>query len=391
MTSGKRSGPLGAGERITNLDAVRGVAVLGILTMNAVSYGIPDGYFNLEAAGSDTWLDWLIGGAGEILFDQKFMGLFSLLFGAGIVLFAERAAAKARRPVWLSLWRNLLLLAIGAAHMLAWDGDILVVYALCAPLVIALRKLRPAVLIGIGTLLVLSAAGAAVWAQTAIDDPLNQIGGGYWLADGAKSDLVGSWFLYDFFARALGMMLIGVALYRLGVLDGARNPGFYRRMALIGLGAGLPLSALGLVVVASSGFSADVALAGSAPNTVATIPIVLGYLALITLWNGRASSADSRLRAGLRLRARAAGRMALTNYLTQTALGLIVLGFLSGAVDLTRTLIAVFVVAVWALQLWWSQAWLDRFRYGPVEWLWRCATYWTRQQIRLTRRTSAGS
>ena len=391
MTSGKRSGPLGAGERITNLDAVRGVAVLGILTMNAVSYGIPDGYFNLEAAGSNTWLDWLIGGAGEILFDQKFMGLFSLLFGAGIVLFAERAAAKARRPVWLSLWRNLLLLAIGAAHMLAWDGDILVVYALCAPLVIALRKLRPAVLIGIGTLLVLSAAGAAVWAQTTVDDPLNQIGGGYWLADGAKSDLVGSWFLYDFFARALGMMLIGVALYRLGVLDGARSPGFYRKMALIGLGAGLPLSALGLAMVASSGFSAEVALAGSAPNTVATIPMVLGYVALITLWNGRTSSADSRLRAGLRLRARAAGRMALTNYLSQTALGLIVLGGLSGAVDLTRTPIAVFVVAVWALQLWWSQAWLDRFRYGPVEWLWRCATYRTRQRIRLTRCTSAGS
>lgn len=378
-----RSGPVGAGERITNLDAVRGVAVLGILTMNAVSYGIPDGYFNLEAAGSDTWLDWLIGGAGEIFFDQKFMGLFSLLFGAGIVLFADRAAAKARRPVWLSLWRNLLLLAIGAAHMRAWDGDILVVYAVCAPLVIALRKLRPAVLIGIGTLLVLSAAGTAVWAQTTIDDPLNQIGDGYWLTDGTMSDSVGSWFLYDFFVRALGMMLIGVALYRLGVLDGARSPGFYRKMALIGLGAGLPLSALGLAIVASSGFSAEVALAGSAPNTVATIPVVLGYVALITLWNGRAGeSSDSRQQDGLRLRVRAAGRMALTNYLTQTALGLIVLGALSGAVDLTRTWLAVFVVAVWALQLWWSQAWLDRFRYGPVEWLWRCATYRSWQRLR---------
>ena len=383
MTGTKRSGPVGAGERITNLDAVRGVAVLGILTMNAVSYGIPDGYFNLEAAGSDTWLDWLIGGAGEIFFDQKFMGLFSLLFGAGIVLFADRAAAKARRPVWLSLWRNLLLLAIGAAHMRAWDGDILVVYAVCAPLVIALRKLRPAVLIGVGTLLVLSAAGTAVWAQTTVDDPLNQIGDGYWLAGGAMSDPVGSWFLYDFFVRALGMMLIGVALYRLGVLDGARSPGFYRKMALIGLGAGLPLSALGLAIVASSGFSAEVALAGSAPNTVATIPVVLGYVALITLWNGRdGESGDSRPRDGLRLRVRAAGRMALTNYLTQTTLGLIVLGTLSGAVDLTRTWLAAFVIAVWALQLWWSQAWLDRFRYGPVEWLWRCATYRSWQRLR---------
>ncbi len=382
MIGGKRSGPVEAGERITNLDAVRGVAVLGILTMNAVAYGIPDGYFNLEAAGSNTWLDWFIGGAGEILFDQKFMGLFSLLFGAGIVLFADRAAAKARRPVWLSLWRNLLLLAIGIAHMAAWDGDVLVLYALCAPLVIALRRRPPAVLIAAGTLLVLSAAGAAVWAQTTVDDPINQIGG-YWLASGTKSAAVGSWFFYDVFVRALGMMLIGAALYRSGVLDGARSPGFYRRMALIGLGVGLPLSALGLAIVAASGFSADVALAGSAPNTVATVPIVLGYLALITLWNGRAkASGDSRLRLWLRLRVRAVGRMALTNYLTQTALGLIVLGGLFGAVELTRTSIAVFVVAVWALQLWWSQAWLDRFRYGPVEWLWRCATYRTRQPLR---------
>ena len=381
MTGGQRSGPVGAGERISNLDAVRGVAVLGILTMNAVAYGIPDGYFNLEAAGSSTWLDWLIGGAGEILFDQKFMGLFSLLFGAGIVLFADRAAAKARRPVWLSLWRNLLLLAIGIAHMTAWQGDVLVLYALCSPLVIALRRLRPAVLFGVGALLVLSAAGAAVWAQTTVDDPINQIGGGYWLAGGVKSGPVASWFLYDFFARGLGMMLIGVALYRSGVLDGSRSPGFYRRMALIGLAGGLPLAALGLAIVAASGFSAEVALAGSAPNTVATIPIVLGYLALITLWNGRAGESDgSRLR--LRLRVRAAGRMALTNYLTQTALGLIVLGALSGAVELTRTWIAVFIVAVWALQLWWSQPWLNRFRYGPAEWLWRCATYRSWQPLR---------
>ena len=379
MIGGRRSGPVGAGERISNLDAVRGVAVLGILTMNAVAYGIPDGYFNLEAAGSNTWLDWLIGGAGEILFDQKFMGLFSLLFGAGIVLFADRAAAKARRPVWLSLWRNLLLLAIGIAHMTAWQGDVLVLYALCSPLVIALRRLRPAVLFGVGALLVLSAAGAAVWAQSTVDDPINQIGGGYWLAGGVKSGPVASWFLYDFFARGLGMMLIGVALYRSGVLDGSRSPGFYRRMALIGLAGGLPLAALGLAIVASSGFSADVALAGSAPNTVATIPMVLGYLALITLWNGRAGESDGFR---LRLRVRAAGRMALTNYLTQTALGLIVLGALSGAVELTRTWIAVFIVAVWALQLWWSQPWLDRFRYGPAEWLWRCATYRSWQPLR---------
>ena len=378
--SGGRPGPVGSAERITNLDLVRGVAVLGILTMNAVWFGIPGGYFNLDAAGSDTWLDWFIGGAGEILFDQKFMGLFSLLFGAGIVLFADRAGAGGRRPVGLSLWRNLLLLAIGLVHYQFWDGDVLTFYALSAPVVIALRRVYPAVLIAAGTLIVLTSGASAVWAQTLIDDPFGQIGGGYWKAEGSLTGVAELWFYFEFYVRALGMMLIGAALYRLGMLDGSRGPAFYRRMALIGLAVGLPLSALGLVMVAVDGFSPDTALAGTAPNTVATIPVTLGYLALVALWNGRTGPDHSRLR--LRARVRAAGRMALTNYLTQTALCLIVLEGLLGSVEMTRTGVAVFVVAVWALQLWWSQAWLNRFRFGPAEWLWRCATYRTRQPLR---------
>jgi uncharacterized protein len=126
--------PVSPRARITNLDTVRGVAVLGILTMNVVSFGLvaTAPYFNLSAGGSETWVDWLIGGGGEILADQKFMGLFSMLFGAGIVLFADRAEAKGRRPALFSLWRNFLLLLIGIAHTLIWDGDILVIYALCA-------------------------------------------------------------------------------------------------------------------------------------------------------------------------------------------------------------------------------------------------------------------
>ena len=105
------------------------------------------------------------------------------------------------------------------------------------------------------------------------------------------------------------------------------------------------------------------------------MPLCLGYLSLIALWN---SARDG----GLRQRIRAAGRMALTNYLAQTALGLLVLGALLEDLDLGRSGIAVFVVAVWVVQLWWSKCWLDRFAFGPVEWLWRCATYRRWQPIR---------
>ena len=81
-------GPVIGSDRITSLDLIRGVAVLGILLMNAVSFKLGFApYFNLSAGGSETWLDWAIGVFGEIFVDQKFMGLFSLLFGAGIMLF----------------------------------------------------------------------------------------------------------------------------------------------------------------------------------------------------------------------------------------------------------------------------------------------------------------
>ena len=372
-----RSAPISSEGRNTTLDAVRGVAVLGILTMNAVSYGLVDlpAYFNLDAGGSRTWLDWAIGGMGEVLFDQKFMGLFSLLFGAGIAMFADRAGARQRRPVWFSLWRNALLLGIGIAHVALWEGDVLVLYAICSPLIIAARRLRPAVLVTIGTALMLAVAVVAVAVQAAMDHPASQLSG-YWL-EGEKSAGIELWFVADFGARALGMMLIGVALYRTGVVTGERPRDFYVRTARWGLGVGLPLSAAGLAIMAASGFSPDWALAGAAPNTLATVPLSLAYLSLIALWDRRAES-------GLRIRIRAAGRMALTNYLAQSVLGVIVLRELLGDVDLSRSQIALFILGVWAIQLWWSQAWLSRLRFGPAEWLWRCATYRRWQPLRVS-------
>ena len=111
------------------------------------------------------------------------------------------------------------------------------------------------------------------------------------------------------------------------------------------------------------------------PNTLATIPVALGYLGLISLWNQRAETALHR-------RVRAVGRMALTNYLTQTIIGIVVLRGLFDSDDLTRTWIAVFVLAVWLVQLAWSQPWLERFRFGPFEWIWRVATYRKWQPLR---------
>ncbi|MCP3909733.1 MAG: DUF418 domain-containing protein [Actinomycetia bacterium] len=344
--------------RHTSLDLIRGVAVLGILVMNAVSFGLIDAaYDNISADGMTTWLDWVIGVAGEVFVDQKFMGLFSALFGAGIVLYADGAEAKGQRAMLISLWRNLLLLFIGLLHSLLWAGDVLATYALAAPVLLLLRRLAPRTLYLSGVLTVMVSPAMAAWAQSTVDPSGADL-------SSYRMDLFHT---VDPFARAIGMMLIGVGLYKTGILTGDRSSSFYRRLSAWGLGVGVPLAAFGVVHVAANDFNPDMALVGSIPNTLGTIPMVLGYIGLIVLWNKRPETS-------LVVLLRATGRMALTNYLTQSVIGVAVLTVLLAGVDLTRSTIAVFTVGVWALQLWWSKAWLDRYRFGPAEWLWRSAT-----------------
>jgi|TARA_R110002110_G_scaffold225978_1_gene440147 uncharacterized protein len=360
-------------QRIDSLDVVRGVAALGILLMNAVSFALPDAaYMNLEQAGNKTLLDTAIGVAGRILVDQKMMALFSLLFGVGIVIFAERAAAKGRRSIWLSLWRNLLLLIVGLAHTILWDGDVLTVYAVCAPLVLLLRKLPAAWLFGIGLAVANASAVLSLVVNSSIEDAdLGEM----WFSGGELSDGVGGLFLLDGFGRALGLMLIGVALFRLGFVQGNASQTVYRRIAVWGFGIGVPLSAAGLLMNTSTDWAGSSAFSGHAISTFGTVPMALGYLSLIVLWAGRNSG-------GLHARFQAVGRMAMTNYLTQTMIGVAVLTIALDNVEVSRTLILGFVFAVWALQLAWSPWWLARFRFGPFEWAWRCATYRSKQPLR---------
>ena len=326
--------PITRSERITNLDTVRGVATLGILVMNAVSFGLPQpAYFNLDYAGSDTALDWIVGVLGEVFVDQKTMAMFSMLFGAGIVVFADRAAAKGRRANGLSLWRNTLLLGIGLVHAAFWFGDVLMLYAVCSPVLLLLRtrSARTLFIVG-GICIALSALTmAAIQGEIEAGDL-----GDYWTDENvAQSEDVQFAYIADFGMRAHRAMLIGVG----------------------------------------NDWNPDVALVGAVPNILATVPMAIGYIALITLWNQRA---DTRLHE----RVRAVGRMALTNYLTQTIMGLTILGAVIGVGELGRAGIFVFILIVWAVQLAWSEPWLERFRFGPFEWLWRVATYRKLQPIR---------
>jgi uncharacterized protein len=183
------------------------------------------------------------------------------------------------------------------------------------------------------------------------------------------SDGVGLWLLADFFGRALGMMLIGVAAYRSGFVTGEWEARRYRNVVKWNLPLGIALSTLGLIVIAVNDHHPGVAIASTIPNTLATLPMVAAYVSLITLWHLRSSEG------GLDLRLQAVGRMALTNYLSQTVLMTVLFAIVLDGVGLGRAALLVVAAGTWALQLWWSKAWLDRFRQGPVEWLWRAATY----------------
>ena len=378
------SGPVRESARITSLDLIRGVAVLGILLMNAVSFrfGTPP-YFNLSAGGSETWLDWAVGIFGEVFIDQKFMALFSMLFGAGMVLFIDRASAKGKRAVLLNLWRNVLLLLIGVLHFWLWDGDVLMVYAVSSVFLLALRKLPNRALIAVGILVFGLSVATTLWAQQMADQPGTSLTGLWTPGGDVEAEAIEGVVLLGFFLRGLGLILVGAGLYRTGFMNGGLPAVAYRRFAVVGLAVGIPLAAAGVIVTAANDYSRGVAFIGQIPNTIGTIPFALGYMSLIILWNNRA---DSRLKERLR----AVGRMALTNYLAQSVIGVLVLTVLLGDVDaVNRSAVLAFVLAVWALQVWWSKAWLSGFLYGPAEWLWRVATYRSGQPLRRPRSQSA--
>ena len=372
-----RSGATKQNERITNLDTVRGLATLGILVMNAVNFGISDSaYQNLDAGGSNNPFDWVIGIAGEIFVDQKTMALFSMLFGAGIVLFADRAVEKGRKPVLLSLWRNLLLLGFGLSHVMLWEGDILTLYACCAPVVLFFRKRSPRVLFswGIGFFVLTILHG--VITQDLVNSGETELGS-FWSGDAPMGDEVSFWFLGDVACRALGCMLNGEALNRSGFISGKSERALYQKTIRWGLGFGLPLATAGVLWQALADYDPEVAIIGQLPNTVATIPLALAFLSIISLWDRRPSTP-------IHDRVRSVGQMAFTNYLTQTVFGVVVLSAIFDKGDLGRGGVALFILCVWCIQLVWSKLWLAHFRFGPAEWVWRTMTYRKYQPLRRT-------
>ena len=401
--SPRAPGPVAAGDRIVALDVLRGVAVLGILLVNirafamvSAAYGNPAANDGLEGAGPWVWA------VVHLLADTKFISIFSVLFGAGMALMADRAAQRRASGAGVHYRRQLWLLVFGLAHAhLIWFGDILVAYALCGCLLYPLRNLRPRAALVLGacwTAVVVPtwlavAASARYWSPEeraemeadwspsaeAMNAEIAAFRGG-WLeqmpfrVEGAL-ELETTVFLVYFLWRAGGLMLVGMGLYRLGVLSAARSASFYRRMALLGLAVGLPTVAAGMAYNWSGGFAWERSMfQGTLFNYVGSVGVFLAYVGLVML----AVKAGRLLRFQRRLAA--TGRMALTNYIAQSVLCTFVfyghgLGLFERVGPLGQMGV---VMAVWAAQLAWSPWWLRRFRFGPLEWLWRTLVYMKR-------------
>lgn len=425
-------GPVARHERIQSLDVARGVAVLGILLMNIWAFAGPQAWFDYPFAIADragapvaTWV------VVHTLFEGTQRALLSLLFGAGAAMAMHRLEARAGRNTARATYyrRTFGLIALGLvnAYLFLWPADILFVYGLAGLLLYPLRRLATPILLGIvlialavpaamrvadiNSLRNLEAASKAATAletagialssdqQDAIDgwnrklakarpgaddqkiaDDIAIMQSGSLAAVAAhqaKSSLIlqtivaAKWWFLD----ALSMMVLGMLLYRTGILTQPAPARRYLTMAAIGFAIGLPLALWQTTTALTADFHPVATKVTQLAIDVRRCALAFGYLGLI-LWFCSAPGGQAIKRPLV-----AVGRMALTNYMAQSVLcALIFYGFGLGLYGhLVGYQLYAVVAGIWLIEILWSLWWLARFRIGPLEWLWRSFTYRQKQ------------
>jgi uncharacterized protein len=439
--------PATAGERISAIDVLRGVAVLGILVINVEYFGLL--HSNKSAAGTEWVGVYFPAGMGpralagwiaiRTLFEGKMRAVFSMLFGATAVLLTSRLERRddGARTADVYYRRTLWLLVFGVAHAyLLWEGDILFGYAVCGLFLFPFRRL-PARRLALLGALVLSmslprAAAMALhrrdlraqaaqanadaaggkklskaqetaqsdWEEItdtftpdadALDQERRYYHGGYAQLFWRRAELVRYVESSDFYGWAffdgVGMMLIGMALVKAGVITGQRSRAFYAWMLAAGYGVGVPASVAYARGLQRHHFDPIAVAWLTAVYEPGRIAVALGHVALV-MWIVKSNRLP-----GLTGALGDVGRMALSNYLAATLIcttlfdghGLGLFG------SLPRRQLYLLVVAIWLLQALASRWWLRAFRFGPAEWLWRSLTYWQRQPMRLAATATAAS
>src|SRR5512139_1453923 len=412
----KKSAPIGLTDRIASLDFIRGIAVLGILASNIVTYARPNEARRVLALVHEPmWAEWFPWLVNYIFIDGKFRGMFAALFGVGLVVFMERARARGAPARWLQLRRLFWLVVFGALHFVfLFEGDILLQYALLGVIAIWIVFWNPKVLLGLGVLLLTvdsTLSSRALWQsaeeeRVALAAPAESTERveyekywqgqrdsvteeAQWMAHGSLGDILSHRFVRDGRIEAgalldpvlglrfavleyLPMMMIGAALYRMGFFGGGWNRRRMLRWGAAGVGFGIVTAlALGLFLK-QSGWRFDLNyFVFYGPVHILRLPMTLGYLALMV------ALAPRLVPTRIGRRFEAAGQMALTNYLGMSfVMALVFQGWGLGLFDrFSRFGQWGFLLLGCVLMLGWSQPWLARFRFGPLEWVWRCLTY----------------
>lgn len=423
--------PSGRTDRIVTLDAIRGVAVIGILLMNIISFSMPmAAYINPNAwpemAGGVRFADDAAYALSFIFVDGKMRGLFSLLFGASMVLVLDRAEARDQNGGKVHFARMLSLFLIGLFHMyFIWHGDILTLYAMCGMIVFLFLDKSPGTLIKIGigcivfAFIMWALIGFAAIGADYVPIPQDHLS----KDSAAEMDSLRSMLGRDAAAQmkeviamrgdyaeifryraaklaapmgqfvmagaeTVGLMAIGAALMRQGFFSGQADDAHavWSRARLQRLIVRVaPVSIIALAVMVGAlwyyGFPAGFTFAAA---TGFSLPfdylLAIAYAGLLVLW------VSANQETALVQRLAAAGRAAFTNYLgTSVVMTTIFYGYglgLFGKVG--RAEVYLFVVGAAIMMLAWSQPWLKRFHYGPMEWLWRSLARMKLQPIRRT-------
>ncbi len=423
-------------QRIEALDFVRGIALFGILLMNITGFGLPDAYTNPNNSGGATGANltaWIITQVG---FEGTQRALFSMLFGASVILLTSRLEASGRPDATdIYFRRNLWLVAFGFvnAFVFLWYGDILYAYGVTALFIFAFRKMASKWLLILGVAVLFlgtvwngydtwqllrkhDAHAAAVaardggatltteqetaitaWetARTAFEAPPENMQrttaamtGGWWTAFQHVARINGfwqTWGLYRFFFDVFGMMLIGMGLFKLGVLTLERRTRVYMTMMLAGYAVGLTVNILETRWILSHQFSALSFAQANISYDLGRLAMTIGHLGALLLF------VRSGILSVFRRAVAAVGQMAVTNYLMQSVVMAILFVGLGWFNQLQRHQLYYIVFAVWAFQLVFSPLWLRWFRFGPVEWLWRYLTYMKRPPLLRERPTPAAA
>jgi uncharacterized protein len=373
------SGPISPQDRINSIDVLRGVALLGVLAINLVTeFRVSIFAQFLPVTEAAPPIDRFVETVLMLAVDMKAFALFSFLFGLGLAIQFERFSASQRRALLL-VRRLIVLLIFGLLHLcLIWNGDILTEYAVAGLIVLPLL-FGPRWLLASGALAFFALYLAMqIWPPEGLFPPFAAIRSD--VAEANRIYATGSFSEVLAFRlreipliiplhvyilpRTLGLFLLGALAWRSDSLSESRK----RLHALIAIGC---LGPGAMLMFSSFGRSFERGSIGLAAGPVGTILLALGYAALIT------TIANSKRGEALLGWAAPPGRMAFTNYLAQSLIfGWIFYGYglgMFGQLGATKALSI--GIAVYVAQVFFSAWWLGRYRYGPVEWVWRTLTY----------------